>query len=322
MVRSAAAGPITMNRAKQRPWLVVAGAVLVLGATAVPAAADTLKVCLESHVPPMSFNRGGKSGGFDLAVAEAVAKHLGRTFAVEWYSTDVDPDSQPFQEVDALLSDGLCQLVGGYPLYADALGKPEATSATMPHHEGAKPGDRRRRVPLGTLVPTNGYRFAPITVILGAKAADRKIDNLGDLAGLKVGAKDGSLADGALMAYRGGRLAPDVVHVNPNFDILARLDRGDFDAAMVELHEFDAFRAAHPATKLKASGFYYRIGFNMGFVGLASEPALIAQVNQALDALLKANELPAMAKAAGATYLPPRQPEVTERILPIELYRE
>ena len=40
-----------------------------------------------------------------------------------------------------------------------------------------------------------------------------------------------------------------------------------------------------PTAKLAASGYYYPIGANRGYVGLASDPALIDAVNKALSEL-------------------------------------
>jgi ABC-type amino acid transport substrate-binding protein len=63
--------------------LVSAALILTLTASARPAAAvETLRVCLNENIPPYSTHEGKESGGFDLAVAEAVAKRLGRELAV------------------------------------------------------------------------------------------------------------------------------------------------------------------------------------------------------------------------------------------------
>jgi ABC-type amino acid transport substrate-binding protein len=41
--------------------------------------AGTLRVCLNESVPPYSVRQGGAGTGFDLLVAEAVAKRLGQS---------------------------------------------------------------------------------------------------------------------------------------------------------------------------------------------------------------------------------------------------
>src|ERR1700683_3716558 len=169
--------------------LVSAALILTLTAAARAAAAEeeTLRVCLNGNIPPYSFHDGKEAGGFDLAVAGAVAKQLGRVLAVQWFETGIDADSSLTLQSNALLSDGRCQLIGGYPLFRVALGRPRVETARLPGFEGEKPDDRRRRVSLGELVPTKPYHFAPLTVILSGSVADKSISSLAALAGLRLG---------------------------------------------------------------------------------------------------------------------------------------
>ena len=76
--------------------------------------------------------------------------------------------------------------------------------------------------------------------------------------------------------------------------------------------KFDAYRIGHPDTKLRLSGYYLPIGFNMGFVGPASDAGLIDRVNAALEGMLEDGEAESLAVAAHMTYLPPRQPYVLD----------
>jgi ABC-type amino acid transport substrate-binding protein len=296
-----------------RRWrgaLVAALAAVLLGV--LPARAETLRVCLDENIPPYSVNRGGKTGGFDLAVSQAVAKALGRELKVQWFESKLDEDKSTTLDANALLSDGRCQLVAGYPLVKDALGKPGVPTARLPDFAGAKPEDRRRRVALGTLAPTRPYHRAPLAIVL-RQAAARPIAGLGDLEGLKLGVEGGTLADAILMLYGDGRLVDRITHVVPGRgELFPQLERGAFDATLVPLRRFDAWRGEHPETRLEASGYYHRIGFNMGFVGLASEAALLGDVDKALGDLLAGGTLPALAEAAGMTYVAPRDPAVTE----------
>jgi ABC-type amino acid transport substrate-binding protein len=80
------------------------------------------------------------------------------------------------------------------------------------------------------------------------------------------------------------------------------------------LHRFDAYRLEHPDTKLRPSGFYYRIGFNMGFAALSTERALVEQVDRAIDEMAAKGEFAVLARAAGMTYLPPHSPDILEGI--------
>jgi ABC-type amino acid transport substrate-binding protein len=150
-----------------------------------------------------------------------------------------------------------------------------------------------------------------MTVVLGPKARGRKIGDIGDLAGLRLAIESGSLGDAILMTFDKGRLIDNITHLVPGRDdLLGALDRGDYDATLIDLGRFDAHRAAHPDSAITASGYYYPIGANRGYVGLASEPALIDAVNKALTELAAEGKIAAFGKQAGLTYLPPREPAI------------
>jgi ABC-type amino acid transport substrate-binding protein len=292
---------------------VAAAAALILAGTATMAPAqDALRVCLDENVPPYSVRHGREGSGFDLAVADALAKRLGRSLAVQWFESKVETDSSSTLAANALLSDGRCQLVAGYPLIKDALGKPAAETARLPDYEGATPADRRRRVVLGTLVPSRAYHRAPLTVVLAPDVA-KPITGLADLDGLKLVTEAATLEDAILMSYRDGALVNHITHLVPGRgELLPRLEQGGFDATLLPLHRFDAYRARHPQTALKPSGYYHPIGFNMGFVGLATEAPLIRQVDAAIGDLLASGAFPAFAERSGMTYVPPLPPDVQE----------
>ena len=150
-----------------------------------------------------------------------------------------------------------------------------------------------------------------MTVVLGPKAAGRRIEGIGDLAGLRLAIESGSLGDAILMNHDKGRLIDDITHLVPGRDdLLGALDRGDYDATLIDLARYDAHRAAHPDTAITASGYYYPIGANRGYVGLASDPALIEAVNKALTELADAGRIAEFGRQAGLTYLPPREPMI------------
>lgn len=308
-------------RAPASLWPLLASAALLWvghGATA-PRAQETdaavLRVCLNESLPPYSLRNGESGSGFDFMIADAVAKRLGRRLVVQWFEDKIDEDSSSAIEANALLSDGRCELVGGYPLVKDALGKPGLESARMPDFEGARPADRRRRVTLGTLAATRPYHFAALTIVLAGKAVERHIGSLADLDGVELGIDAGTLGDAILMRFGGGRLIDHITHVIPGRgELLPRMERGDYDATLIPVHRLDAYRLEHPDTRLKPSGYYFPIGFNMGFVGLADEKELIDRVNLALDDMSKHGESASFAAAVGMTYLPPRQPFVLDGI--------
>ena len=295
-----------------RTWLAASAAALLLAATAVTASAveEPLKICLDQDLPPLSVHHRGKpDSGFDVALAKAVADRLGRPLKIQWFESKLDEDSSPSLEANALLSDGRCSLVGGYALTKDSLVVPGVKTAKLPDFEGATRDDRRRRVPLGVLAPSQPYIHSALTIVLGPKARERRIAGVGDLAGLRLAIESGTLADAILMTFDNGRLIDDITHLVPGRDdLLGAVDRGEFDATLLDLRRFDAYRAAHPDTRLAASGYYYPIGANRGYVGLAGDPDLLVAVNKALTGLQADGTVAELGRAAGLTYLPPREP--------------
>jgi ABC-type amino acid transport substrate-binding protein len=301
-----------------RTWLAttVAALLLAAAATTARAAEEPLKVCLDEDLPPLSVHHRGKpDSGFDVALAQAVADRLGRPLKIQWIESKLDEDSSPALEANALLSDGRCSLVGGYALTKDSLVVPGVKTAKLPDFDGATRDDRRRRVPLGVLAPSQPYIYSALTIVLGSKALEkareRRIAGVGDLAGLRLAIESGTLADAILMTFDKGRLIDDITHLVPGRDdLLGAVDRGDFDATLLDLRRFDAYRAVHPDTRLAASGYYYPVGANRGYVGLAGDPDLLVAVNKALTGLQADGTVADLGRAAGLTYLPPRDPAI------------
>src|SRR5271169_2766005 len=303
----------------RRSATIFAAASLVVAGLVKPSCGEeVLGVCLDANVPPWSMYDGAKGGGFDWAVADAVARRIGRQLALQWFETKPDPDDSTTLAANALLSDRRCQLVGGYPLVESTLGKPGMKSARLPDFAGARPIDRARSIELGTLVPSRAYHFAALTIVLGSA----RITDLANLDGIKLGVEGGTLADATLMLFGDGRFVNQITHVVPGRgELLPRLEKGEYDATLVELRRFDAYRATHPETKLTPSGYYFPTGFNIGFVGLSVDRDLIEQVDRVITAMLEEGELPALALPAGITYLPPRQPNVSPEVTITDLHR-
>jgi len=306
--------------------LLIAAALAVLGGA--PSRAEDedksapLRICLNKELPPFSVRNKQGGAGFDVLTAQAIAKRLGRPLIVQWYESKLDEDASSKIESNALLSDGRCDLVAGYPLVKDALGKPGLETARLPDFAGARPADRRQQVALGTLIPTTPYHFAGLTIVLGGKAKERRIADLGDLEGLDLVIEAGTLGDVILMTFEHGRFVSRISHLVPGRgELFPRLEAGEADATLIPVHRFDAYLIEHADSKLAPSGYYLSIGFNMGFVGLASSSQLIEQANAAIDAMLKDGELAALASAAHMTYLPPRQPYILDHFTMSDLTR-
>ncbi len=274
-------------------------------------AATPLRVCLQADDPPLSSRHTDPPAGFDVALARLIAERLGRPFQIQWFITRDDPDSNPVTEADALLSDGHCELVAGYPLVADKLGRPRAATGKLPPFGGAKPEDRGRWISLGQLAATRAYRFDGITVALAPTDAEHSVHTLADLAGLKLGLEIHGLPDLIAMTYRQGALTGQVVHFDRSPALFAQLESSGIDAALVDQREFDAWRLAHPGTRVVPTTYWHSIGFNIGYVGLSTNAALIEHVNTTLAGLLTQGNLDEIARTSGMTYLPPRTPDVS-----------
>jgi ABC-type amino acid transport substrate-binding protein len=285
-------------------------------------AAETLTVCLEADTPPFSYHDGKKAGGFDLAVATAIARRLDRDLKIQWFEVSKSPDEDepdPARAENAMLNLDKCQLVGGFPLIANDL-TPAQDKSRLPDFAGETREERKQWVPIGKLVASKPYYYYPFTVLLGPAAAGHKIASLDDLAGLRIASEDGTLADAILMWYDHRKYFRQVTHYTPEKSLahggglLEHLDRGDFDATLVALRRFDVYRAQHPDTKIATTGYYYRLGFNVGYVAKGSDVALLDRVNAAVDDLTARNELSTMAKVEGMTYVAPRQPSITRGV--------
>lgn len=314
----------------RRTLLVMAIVAVIVPAAFGAARAEPLTVCLEKNSPPLSWAHDGKQGGFDLLVASAVGKRLGRAVTVRWFglSEQLESDKTPDVALEAaLLADGQCQLIGGYALLAGMLGMPSPSHARLPSVDGMSRADRARDIVLRPLAATHGYHFLGLTVLLAPRSTPRPIHALGDLAGMSIGVEGGTLGDAVAQNFRRGAFAAQVREFAPGLPldrgggVLDRLERGDFDAAVIETNAFDAYRAVHPATKIQATGYIHPVGFNIGFAGLASDATLLRQVDDALVNLMARGELSALAAKAGVTFLPPRPPEV-RRITLVDLERE
>jgi ABC-type amino acid transport substrate-binding protein len=309
---SRAASPIQTH--SSFPLMLAAAGLLSLLAAAAQHgfAAEPLRVCLQSDDPPLSSRDSGT--GFDVALSRAIAERLGRPLAIQWFVTRKDPDSNPPREASALLSDNRCQLVGEYPLMTGTLGHLDGATGKLPPFAGRTAEDRRRSISLHDLVPTAPYRFDALGIVLSPSHAGMAVRRLADLAGLRLGVEIHTVPDLIAMQYEQGRLAERVAHFTDPAPLFGALEAGRIDAALVDLHELDAWRAARPNTRIARSGYTHSIGFNMAFVGIAREQPLIAQVDAVLSDLLRGDELRLIAERSGLTWLPPRSPAIAPSV--------
>jgi len=286
---------------------------MISGVQAQPA---PLTVCLEEDSPPLSFSFGPRKGGFDHGVAEEIARRMGRPLKVQWFESENDEEAVPVWEANALLSDGLCDLIAGYPLLGSTLGKPETDKGALPEHDGMNRAERGRLVPLGVLSATQPYYRASYGVIVGPGAKGRQVDKLADLKGLRLGAEVGTMASTLLFRNSGGILADDIAHVSETKDLLPRFAAGEFDAVLIELHRFDNFMRRNGDAPLKWTGYVHPFGVNMGLAVLERDAVLRDKVNLILDEMQADGTLDTLAKRWQMTRVPPVAPWILERLTP------
>jgi len=152
--------------------------------------------------------------------------------------------------------------------------------------------------------------------VLGPGVTERRIERLSDLADLRLGSEVSTLASAILFSYHSRLLVKQIVHTTALSDLWRRLEAGECDATLIELHRFDAYRVTHPETQLRVTAYRHTIGFNMGFVALEDSRALLAQVNRVLDELDSLGQFALFAQKIGLTYVAPREPAILTRITP------
>lgn len=289
-------------------------AAFALGASAPVIAAEdagaVLTVCLNKDYPPFSFKKDGEVGGYDYLVAQALAKHLGKTLEVKWYEKERRSRGPISVKTSVLINAGVCQLVGGYPLIQSSLDRPSGEATTLPPVEGMASESRKQSINGSQLFASLPYHFAGLTVVFGKTVTLPKLQALDELKPYKIGNRPASLGDLLAMAYKKGLLMNNIVRVDIGIEPLEALAKSEFDVTMVEAHKFDIYRQENPTTELRPSGMVLPVGLNLGFVTTAEHSTLLAQVNVALSALLKEGAIEKAARENSLTFIAPLNPAV------------
>lgn len=290
---------------------VLAAASAIAGAADAAPDANALTVCLNKDNAPFSSKKDGKESGFDLFVAQAVARQLGKPLEVKWYEKERRSRGPVSVKASVMVTSGVCQLVGGYPLLQSSLERPGGgETATLPPIDGIPAENRKQALKGSQLFASQPYHFAGVTPIFGANVTQQKIESLDELKSYKIGNRPAAIGDLIGMAYKQGLLVKNLSHVDVQVDPLDAMARGEFDVTIIEAHRFDMYRAEHPQTTLRPSGLVLPVGFNLGFVTTDEHAELLKAVSGAIDALSKSGEMEKTARAAGLTYIAPQQPAV------------
>jgi ABC-type amino acid transport substrate-binding protein len=214
----------------------------------------------------------------------------------------------------------VCELASGFALLASDLGPPSRPTARVPDHPGAPPPPRRPWVRLGTLLPTRAYHaMAMGLVVRDAARAEATLAAPGDA---RIGVVGGTLSGTAVSMFRNGRLRPQFVSVAQNEDVLALLEAGRFDATLVPLDRYDAWRLAHPATPLRRAAYVHPLRINIGFVARAEASALLEAADRVIARALADGDLQRWSADSGASWIAPVEPQVRGAFSLPDLMRE
>ncbi len=269
-----------------------------------------LRVCVsEDNAPYSTVRKGGAVSGFDAALAQALAKDMGRELKFVPFEPELEKDAVLSHEVNAMLSAGLCDLVTGFPMFKADLGPPTREKFRPPDYPGAPRKPVRPFVKLGTLVASMPYQGMALTVVQRPDAAP--LNKMADLAGRKIGAIAGTLEGSLIAMFGNGQLVSSMVSLSQRDDAWAALEAGRIDAHLVPSSALDTYLAKMPASKLKASEVKLPLGVNMGFVTLAERTDLLDAVNRFITKAQNNGDLQRLARESGLTWQTPAEPALS-----------
>jgi ABC-type amino acid transport substrate-binding protein len=294
---------------KRTPSFAAAIALILLSCSA---AAQTLTVCMAENNPPLSYQAQGEMRGLDVRVARAIADELRRPLAIVPFESKYQMESTLSQEVNALLSSGVCDMASGFALLASDLGAPVRPTARVPDYPGAKRAPQRPWVPLGTLVPSRAYH----TMAMGLVVRDpsRAAATLADLGDARIGVVSGTLSGTVVSMYRNGKLRSQIVSLSQNQNALEEIEAGRLDATLVPIDRLDAWRLAHPQTTLRRAAYVHPLRINIGFVARSEARELLSAADRVLAAALASGELERWAVQSGTTWIAPAEPQVSAAV--------
>jgi len=282
--------------------------------------AGTLTVCLAHNGGAMSARRADGGIGLDYAVAAAVADHLKLDLKTVWFESEVEEESDPVRETFAMLSKPLCDLVPGHPLYAPAVGKSRWPTARPPRWRRLKDLEHvEPLVPLKPITVTEPYRRNEIGIVLAPSAGDRTVVRLDQLAGLRVAAEQGTLAGAILMAQAPAIIRERLSFWVPGPKFLWEMEAGKFDAALVDVSEFDFHKRQNGITRLRLADYRHSLSFNFGFAVNTENAGLKDAVDEAVGRLLADAAIKPLARAQNLHYAPPRKPHMRHALSPMDL---
>lgn len=295
--------PVKSLKTSVKQGLALAVAALTCGASA-----QDLRVCMAENNAPMSYQVKREMRGLDVPVVQAIADHLKRPLKIIPFESELDDESNLSQEVNALLSSDICDLVSGFPLIEQDLGASLKPVSRTPDYPGAKRFRERPWIKLGTLVASDAYQG----VVLTLAVADERWAKLTlqDVGQARLGATAGTLSGAATMLFNSGQWRPRVLNLSRDDDPLQALKDGKVDAVLVSQSRLDNWQRQHPTSKVRSTGYQHPLRMHLGLVALQEQSDLLAQANQVIQAARSDGRLQQWAQIQGVTYVAPLAPEV------------
>ncbi|MGH1429862.1 MAG: transporter substrate-binding domain-containing protein [Neptuniibacter sp.] len=273
---------------------------------------DELRVCLQEDSAPYSYKIKTEKKGFDVDLVSEIAKKMDRTLKLVWFEGEVERESSDALDANALLSKGKCDLVSGYALFEGSLGRPPVEKSRLPDIEGEPRS--KKWITLGVLTASTPYLNAPFTILTNQNSGiNEDISDLRELKGYKLAGLHGTLPHLIMMSSNKGYLANDLNNLRWVDDIYGRLDEGNFDAILTELHKFEHYQQLNVAEGIKRTKYRHPLSFNLGFVALEEKSELLRQVNLQIHKMLKSGDIEKISQRNGISYVAPTRPYVLRR---------
>ena len=209
-----------------------------------------------------------------MRVARAIADELRRPLAIVPFESKYERESTLAQEVNALLSSGVCDMASGFALLASDLGAPGRPTARVPDYPGAKRA-------AAAAVGARSARSSPTPRLsrdgdgrwwCATRRAPRQHWPTSAMPGSAWSAARSPAPSSRL--YRNGKLRPQIVSLSQNQNV-ARGARGrplGRDAGRLR----PARRLAPGAsgeTTLRRAAYTHPLRINIGFVALSEAQA-------------------------------------------------
>lgn len=302
------------------PFATLAVVTALLATLSHGVGAQPVTVCMAEDNPPLSYAVKAETRGLDVRLAQALASELKRELRIMPFESKLEGETTLSQEVNALLSSGVCDIASGFSLLAGDLGPPGRPTARVPDHPGAKRRPLRPWVPLGTLVPSLAYHAMAMGLVV--RDAERASATLAEPGDARIGIVTGTLAGTAVSMFRNGKLRAQTVSLSRTENVLEQLEAKRFDAALVALDRLDAWRISHPDSTLRRTPYLHPFRINIGFVARNDAPEVLAAANRVIERALANGDLQRWAAESGTTWITPIAPQVGGAFALADLLRE